>query len=42
VLNDVDATRGGHGYLEGSYYHYYRSEDDGEDPGRDQHNQSAA
>ncbi|MGB8223006.1 MAG: polysaccharide biosynthesis tyrosine autokinase [Polyangiales bacterium] len=42
VLNDVDATRGSNGYLEGSYYRYYRSEDDGEDPSRDQHNQSAA
>jgi len=40
VLNDVDASRGGQGYLEGGYYHYYRSEDYRQDA--DDHSQSAA
>jgi len=40
VLNDVDATGGGQGYLEGGYYHYYRSEDYRQDA--DDHSQSAA
>ncbi len=27
VLNDVEPGRGGHGYLGGAYYHYYRGEE---------------
>jgi len=40
VLNDVDASRRGQGYLKGGYYHYYRSEDYRQDA--DDHSQSAA
>ncbi|MGB8330792.1 MAG: polysaccharide biosynthesis tyrosine autokinase [Polyangiales bacterium] len=42
VLNDVDGARSGQGYLDGGYYHYYRNEEYGRDPGTDHHNQSAA
>jgi succinoglycan biosynthesis transport protein ExoP len=42
VLNDVDTSRGGEGYLGGSYYHYYRSEEYPQEPDADGHSQSAA
>ena len=42
VLNDVDPTSGEHGYLGGSYYHYYRSEEHPEEVDSDGHSQSAA
>jgi capsular exopolysaccharide synthesis family protein len=42
VLNDVDPSRGGQGYLGESYYHYYRSEEYLQDADVDDHSQSAA